>query len=223
MSEQEVLNEVMQMLEAAPDNPKSCSCCALCQRCSRITQEAGCAIFHGQIQRGAWHPTFSWTKTKMWRNSTNDMRYTWAARTLKHWFKVFSLLAARRLVWSRKWMTWKLCKSNSMLSSVAGNMALCCGRMPADANTTLIKATYIDFEKEPAKEPSKEAHKESYKVFPLLYTELRNWIHLLKFQNLRKSLQKKPWASSFWQNVTRMKLLGTWGNQKNQKEPEVPA
>lgn len=112
---------------------------------------------------------------------------------------------------------------NSMLSSVAGNMALCCGRMPADANTTLIIATYIDFEKEPAKEPSKEAHKEPYKVFPLLYTELRNWIHLLKFQNLRKSLQKKPWASQFWQNVTRMKLLGTRGNQKNQKEPEVPA
>ena len=49
---------------------------------------------------------------------------------------------------------------NSNLSSVAGNIALGCGRQLEAANTTLITAKHIEFEKEPDKEPAKEPVKE---------------------------------------------------------------
>jgi len=116
---------------------------------------------------------------------------------------------------------------NSMLSSVAGNMALCCGRMLVDANATLITARHIDFEKEPAKEPSKEAHIEPYKGFPLLYTELRNWIHLLlhlpmclKFQNLTKSLQKNPGRGNSGKMLPIWNCLAREATKRTKKSPK---
>ena len=62
---------------------------------------------------------------------------------------------------------------NSMLSSVAGNMALGCGRLLPVANAALITDKHFDFEKEPGQEfeqePCKEADKEPAKTFTLLY------------------------------------------------------
>ena len=49
---------------------------------------------------------------------------------------------------------------NSTFSSVAGNMALRCGRLLAFGNAALITAKHINFEKEPEKEPAKEPAKE---------------------------------------------------------------
>ena len=122
---------------------------------------------------------------------------------------------------------------NSNLSSVAGNIALGCGRQLEAANTTLITAKHIEFEKEPDKEPAKEpvkepeqesckeADKEPVKIFHILYTWFGNRMHLLRHlpirlkfkspfcqKNLRQD-QQKPWASSGWQKVTRTKSLGT--------------
>lgn len=50
---------------------------------------------------------------------------------------------------------------NSTLSSMAGNMALGCGRLHEAANTTLITAKHIDFEKKPVKEPEQVSCKEA--------------------------------------------------------------
>ena len=44
---------------------------------------------------------------------------------------------------------------NSMFSSVAGNMALRCGRLMAFGSAALITAKHINFEKEPGEEPAK--------------------------------------------------------------------
>ena len=82
---------------------------------------------------------------------------------------------------------------NSTLSSVAGNIALGCGRQLEAANTTLITAKHIEFEKEPAKEPvkepeqesCKEADKEPVKIFHILYTWFRNRMHLLRHLPIR--------------------------------------
>ena len=101
-------------------------------------------------------------------------------------------------------MTWKLCKRtskkiliNSTLSSVAGNIALGCGRQLEAANTTLITAKHIEFEKEPDKEPAKEpvkepeqesckeADKEPVKILHILYTWFRNRMHLLRHLPIR--------------------------------------
>ena len=49
---------------------------------------------------------------------------------------------------------------NSMLSSVAGNIALHCGCLVPVANAALITANNIAFEKEPEQEPCKEADKQ---------------------------------------------------------------
>ena len=78
---------------------------------------------------------------------------------------------------------------NSTLSSVAGNIALGCGRQLEAANTTLITAKHIEFEKEPVKEPEqescKEAHKEPVKILHILYTWFRNRMHLLRHLPIR--------------------------------------
>lgn len=82
---------------------------------------------------------------------------------------------------------------NSTLSSVAGNIALGCGRQLEAANTTLITAKHIEFEKEPdkelVKEPEqescKEADKEPVKILHILYTWFRNRIHLLRHLPIR--------------------------------------
>lgn len=86
---------------------------------------------------------------------------------------------------------------NSTLSSVAGNIALGCGRQLEAANTTLITAKHIEFEKEPDKEPAKEpvkepeqesckeADKEPVKIFHILYTWFRNRMHLLRHLPIR--------------------------------------
>ena len=53
------------------------------------------------------------SRTKWWRMFTNDMRPMWTARPPKRWYRALWYLPARRLVWSSKWMTWKLCKRTS--------------------------------------------------------------------------------------------------------------
>ena len=110
---------------------------------------------------------------------------------------------------------------NSTLSSVAGNIALGCGRLLEAANTTLITAKRIDFEKEPAKEPvkepeqesCKEADKESVKIFHILYTWFRNRMHLLRHLPIRLKFKspfcQKNRRQDQQKKVTRTKSLGT--------------
>ena len=64
---------------------------------------------------------------------------------------------------------------NSTLSSVAGIIALRCGRLFAVANSALITAKHIDFEKEPIKESVKNLDKSLAKKLT---------------KNLKRSLQR---------------------------------
>ena len=111
---------------------------------------------------------------------------------------------------------------NSTLSSVAGNIALGCGRQLEAANTTLITAKHIEFEKEPDKEPAKEpakepvkepeqesckeADKEPVKIFHILYTWFRNRMHLLRHLPIRLKFK-----SPFWQKNLRQDQQKTLG------------
>ena len=63
---------------------------------------------------------------------------------------------------------------NSTVSIVAGNMALCCGRLLAVASAALITAEHIEFEKEPEKEPAKNLTNNLSK------TLLKTWIRTLQ-------------------------------------------
>ena len=54
-TEQQALNEVMQILEATPDSANPSDLPVSLQN----NGKAGSACFHGQIQRGTWHPSYS--------------------------------------------------------------------------------------------------------------------------------------------------------------------
>ena len=56
-TEQQALNEVMQILEATPDSSDPSDFPVSLQN----NGKAGSACFHGQIQRGTWHPSYSRT------------------------------------------------------------------------------------------------------------------------------------------------------------------
>lgn len=102
-----------------------------------------------------------------WRNFTKDMRPTLAARPQKRCFRAFFMLASKAIGMVVKVDDVEALQKdfviNSTFSSVAGNMALRCGRLLAFGNAALITAKHINFEKEPEKEPAKEPVQEHCK------------------------------------------------------------
>ena len=127
---------------------------------------------------------------------------------------------------------------NSTFSSVAGNMALHCGRLLAFGNAALITAKHINFQKETEKEPRKEpvqehcreADKELVKIFTLLdKTWLRNGMHLRYLPMQRRCYQKLLRQNlqtlgelQLEKKLAKRNRLGCEA-KKNQKPPDAPA
>ena len=187
MSEQDVLNDVMQMLEAASDIskpsdfpvslpannvPKQCQNLAVPVSTGKTKEALGTQLAQKQVKR--------LTDKEVEEFYKRYEAYV-GSKTTKAFIQNFLMLASKAVdmvvkvndVDALQKDLQKEFVLNSMLSSVAGNMALGCGRLLPVANAALITDKHIDFEKEPRQEskqePCKEADKEPAKTLTLLY------------------------------------------------------
>lgn len=183
MSEQDVLNDVMQMLEAAPDSskpsdfpvslpannvPELCQKLAVLVSTGKTKEALGVQVFLEQVkcltdkEVEAFYKRYEAYVSSKTTKTLIQSFLTLASKAISMVVKVNDVQASKKDL-QKEFVI------NSMLSSVAGNIALHCGCLLPVANAALITANNIDFEKEPEQEPCKEADKQPAKTFTLLY------------------------------------------------------
>ena len=95
-AEQQAVNEVMQILEATRDSSNPSDFPVLL----RNNGKAGSACFHGQIQWGIWHPTYSWTSKTPYRQGGEKILQTEAyldSKTTETLMQSFLMLASKAI------------------------------------------------------------------------------------------------------------------------------
>ena len=154
--EQAALNEVMQLLEVAPDTteptgndiPAKREKLAILVSTSKAKEAIGVQLTHEQVKR---------LSKRTWRSTTNGRKPTSAARQPSPSSIPSSCSSAKAWAWWLRLTMSRSCSKTSRTTTssttsfppLRGGLALRCGRWLALANAALITTKHIKLESEP--------------------------------------------------------------------------